>query len=192
MPPERACIHPQLLLEAKDSGGTQYRKGKESIPAGLEQKILERFMSWASKFKMSSVTLLRTLLEVKRGTARPSGWYWLVLAGAPSIIMDRTSEPDQGTHFARFRRVVWYGSLYLAAITALETFQILGAMVPNHYKIGTLPRVGPVAQRLEQRTHNPLVLGSNPSGPTTAKKRSAIGRVNTSFCIDLARQVSCG
>ena len=25
---------------------------------------------------------------------------------------------------------------------------------------------GPVAQRLEQRTHNPLVLGSNPSGPT--------------------------
>jgi hypothetical protein len=26
--------------------------------------------------------------------------------------------------------------------------------------------VGPVAQRSEQRTHNPLVLGSNPSGPT--------------------------
>ena len=26
--------------------------------------------------------------------------------------------------------------------------------------------MGPVAQRLEQRTHNPLVLGSNPSGPT--------------------------
>ena len=25
---------------------------------------------------------------------------------------------------------------------------------------------GPVAQRLEQRTHNPLVGGSNPSGPT--------------------------
>ncbi len=25
---------------------------------------------------------------------------------------------------------------------------------------------GPVAQRLEQGTHNPLVLGSNPSGPT--------------------------
>src|SRR5690349_9281155 len=26
---------------------------------------------------------------------------------------------------------------------------------------------GPVAQRLEQGTHNPLVGGSNPSGPTT-------------------------
>ena len=26
---------------------------------------------------------------------------------------------------------------------------------------------GPVAQWLEQRTHNPLVLGSSPSGPTT-------------------------
>src|SRR4029077_5104858 len=28
------------------------------------------------------------------------------------------------------------------------------------------PRAGPVAQRLEQRTHNPLVPGSNPGGPT--------------------------
>jgi hypothetical protein len=27
-------------------------------------------------------------------------------------------------------------------------------------------RSGPVAQRLEQRTHNPLVPGSNPGGPT--------------------------
>jgi hypothetical protein len=27
-------------------------------------------------------------------------------------------------------------------------------------------RRGPVAQRLEQRTHNPLVPGSNPGGPT--------------------------
>jgi len=25
---------------------------------------------------------------------------------------------------------------------------------------------GPVAQRLEQGTHNPLVVGSNPTGPT--------------------------
>ena len=25
---------------------------------------------------------------------------------------------------------------------------------------------GPIAQRLEQRTHNPLVAGSNPAGPT--------------------------
>ena len=27
-------------------------------------------------------------------------------------------------------------------------------------------KAGPVAQWLEQRTHNPLVLGSNPSRPT--------------------------
>jgi hypothetical protein len=47
-------------------------------------------------------------------------------------------------------------------------FQMFRAIVPNHYKIRTLVHVGPVAQRLEQRTHNPLVLGSNPSGPTTA------------------------
>ena len=26
--------------------------------------------------------------------------------------------------------------------------------------------IGPVAQRLEQWTHNPLVAGSNPAGPT--------------------------
>jgi hypothetical protein len=50
------------------------------------------------------------------------------------------------------------------------------AIVPNHYKIRTLARVGPVAQRLEQRTHNPLVLGSNPSGPTN-HLRTAIGRM---------------
>ena len=30
---------------------------------------------------------------------------------------------------------------------------------------------GPVAQRSEQGTHNPLVGGSNPSGPTTIKTR---------------------
>ena len=30
----------------------------------------------------------------------------------------------------------------------------------------TFCTVGPLAQRLEQRTHNPLVEGSNPSGPT--------------------------
>ena len=29
---------------------------------------------------------------------------------------------------------------------------------------------GPLAQRLEQRTHNPLVLGSNPRWPTEQKK----------------------
>jgi hypothetical protein len=39
-------------------------------------------------------------------------------------------------------------------------------------KIAALPCysfvVGPLAQRLEQRTHNPLVEGSNPSGPTNS------------------------
>ncbi len=44
--------------------------------------------------------------------------------------------------------------------------QIFHLILPNQYKITTLCYVGPVAQRLEQRTHNPLVLGSNPSGPT--------------------------
>ena len=33
---------------------------------------------------------------------------------------------------------------------------------------GRLTSEGPVAQRLEQGTHNPLVRGSNPCGPTNA------------------------
>jgi hypothetical protein len=35
----------------------------------------------------------------------------------------------------------------------------------------SLPLGGLVAQRLEQRTHNPLVPGSNPGGPTTVTVR---------------------
>jgi hypothetical protein len=68
-------------------------------------------------------------------------------------------------------------------------FQKFRVIVSNHYKIRTLDLVGPVAQRLEQRTHNPLVLGSNPSGPTSTKKRNAIGRVNIPFFIFLAEHV---
>ena len=36
--------------------------------------------------------------------------------------------------------------------------------------------LGPVAQRLEQGTHNPLVVGSNPTGPTTLTSSFAIGK----------------
>ena len=46
-------------------------------------------------------------------------------------------------------------------------FQIFHPIFPKQYKINTLALVGPVAQRLEQRTHNPLVPGSNPGGPTS-------------------------
>ena len=34
--------------------------------------------------------------------------------------------------------------------------------------------LGPVAQRLEQGTHNPLVVGSNPTGPTISKSLSSM------------------
>src|SRR5213076_2310507 len=33
------------------------------------------------------------------------------------------------------------------------------------FDVRAWPRVGPIAQRLEQGTHNPLVPGSNPGGP---------------------------
>src|SRR5271170_7820246 len=44
---------------------------------------------------------------------------------------------------------------------------------PKSYKINALALVGPVAQRLEQRTHNPLVPGSNPGGPTKLPRSQA-------------------
>ena len=41
-----------------------------------------------------------------------------------------------------------------------------------------MEEVGSVAQRLEQGTHNPLGLGSNPSGPTVfgGARKGAVGR----------------
>ena len=41
---------------------------------------------------------------------------------------------------------------------------------------------GPVAQRLEQGTHNPLVGGSNPSGPTSLPPLKA-SRFNRKLCL---------
>jgi hypothetical protein len=35
---------------------------------------------------------------------------------------------------------------------------------------------GPIAQRLEQRTHNPLVVGSNPTGPTDVHVFAPVSR----------------
>ena len=48
------------------------------------------------------------------------------------------------------------------------------------YTFATYILTGPVAQRLEQGTHNPLVVGSNPTGPTTSTSLSLIGKV---FCL---------
>ena len=44
------------------------------------------------------------------------------------------------------------------------------------YTFATNILIGPVAQRLEQGTHNPLVVGSNPTGPTILKSLSSMGR----------------
>ena len=40
----------------------------------------------------------------------------------------------------------------------------------GHFAVRCCTEAGPVAQRLEQRTHNPLVPGSNPGGPTNIPK----------------------
>jgi hypothetical protein len=57
---------------------------------------------------------------------------------------------------------------YIRFFEARRMFRLI---LLNHYKIETLAWNGPVAQRLEQRTHNPLVVGSNPTGPTTFHPR---------------------
>ena len=44
------------------------------------------------------------------------------------------------------------------------------------YTFATNILIGPVAQRLEQGTHNPLVVGSNPTGPTILKSLSSMGK----------------
>lgn len=59
---------------------------------------------------------------------------------------------------------------------------------PTHYLCisVSLPyarRLGPIAQRLERRTHNPSVLGSNPSGPTReARFAASLGRQAFGLC----------
>ena len=45
------------------------------------------------------------------------------------------------------------------------------------YTFGSNILNGPVAQRLEQGTHNPLVVGSNPTGPTIQKSLPSIAKV---------------
>ena len=56
--------------------------------------------------------------------------------------------------------------LHFYYIRFFEARRMFRLILLNHYKIETLASNGPVAQRLEQRTHNPLVVGSNPTGPT--------------------------
>src|SRR6266566_5079861 len=61
--------------------------------------------------------------------------------------------------------------------------RIFHAILPIRYKIETSTQGGPVAQRLEQRTHNPLVPGSNPGGPTNIPKDLACFSVFVNFSI---------
>ena len=47
------------------------------------------------------------------------------------------------------------------------TSSIRSAVTPSPLKLMGIYEDGPVAQRLEQGTHNPLVPGSNPGGPSS-------------------------
>ena len=54
--------------------------------------------------------------------------------------------------------------------------------------IATIVVIGPLAQRLEQRTHNPLVVGSNPTGPTSSDDWKAALRMEiSSFLVGAGR-----
>jgi hypothetical protein len=54
------------------------------------------------------------------------------------------------------------------------------SLVTGHFLAAECRAKGPIAQRLEQGTHNPLVLGSNPGGPTT--KNGVASEVVTPNC----------
>jgi hypothetical protein len=60
------------------------------------------------------------------------------------------------------------------AFWRLETLNAQAGQFPaDQPEIRQLPAVeGPIAQWLEQRTHNPLVPGSSPGGPTKVIKPS--------------------
>ena len=65
--------------------------------------------------------------------------------------------------------------------TRLQLFSDLSPALRQ--EIILLSKRGPLAQRLEQGTHNPLVVGSNPTGPTTLKINAL--RTETGFKADL-------
>ena len=50
-------------------------------------------------------------------------------------------------------------------------------------RIGELPKgkVGPLAQLVEQRTFNPWVDGSSPSGPTHMQKADLVGGISGEY-----------
>src|SRR5215469_6449219 len=53
-------------------------------------------------------------------------------------------------------------------------------------------KFGPLAQRLVQRTHNPLVVGSNPTGPTNClTARLTLIPQDEVFALRLERQLGC-
>ncbi len=62
-------------------------------------------------------------------------------------------------------------------------YLVWGGGLPSGGGPATLPKSGPIAQWLEQGTHNALVAGSNPAGPRTYRERRSL------FLRGLLRQV---
>ena len=100
-------------------------------------------------------------LKVYRAILKKGGWSGLIKkSGKPVAIALFT--------FFLLKGLLWlfllYGGfelIFWLSRASLVDFYILLLQSLNLFKI-----LGPVAQWLEQGTHNPLVGGSNPSGPT--------------------------
>ena len=82
---------------------------------------------------------------------------------------------SSGSRGLSFRRFLWiYTNLRIRRVLAFGTVVIPAHTIPRQIKSGfqiPLPlaaytAVGPIAQSVEQRTFNPWVDGSSPSGPT--------------------------
>ena len=81
------------------------------------------------------------------------------------------------------RRVDWGSAAAALRVAGEEICRRLDLVAKDR----TRNALGPVAQRLEQGTHNPLVGGSNPSGPTY-DERLRIGKSRLTRFHKIGRQ----
>ncbi len=65
----------------------------------------------------------------------------------------------------RCERALWPGSLLAKKFRSQSSSERFRGWSPVEKRYSLNRMCGPVAQRLEQGTHNPLVPGSNPGGP---------------------------
>ncbi len=108
-----------------------------------------------------------TIPTGQRGNELPSGHGTLVFI---RLAHGHPDAPQRSTQWGIHRKVDQHqpSGAQPHVVRATRRLQDHRRPTPNPAltQNGTIDRQGPLAQRLEPRTHNPLVVGSNPTGPT--------------------------